>query len=325
MYTFDAEGKMTLPTAPEEPEEPLNGIVKESEDVWYYYVNGVKTYAGLIVIKGDYYYVDSSCRVKHDCTYWISKTNGLLKETFYTFDAEGKIVFPEEPEVPELLNGIVKETEDIWYYYVNGVKTYAGLIQIGEDYYYVDSSCRVKHDCTYWIYTTNGLLKAGSYTFDSEGKIVFPEEPEVPELLNGIVKETDELWYYYVNGVKTYAGLIQIGEDYYYVNSAGEVKHDCTYWISQTNGLLPQGNYVFDAEGKIYFPKNGIVKETEDVWYYYVNDVKTYVGLIQIGEDYYYVSTSCEVKHDCTYWISRTNGLLPEGNYTFDSEGKIVL
>ncbi len=344
MYTFDTEGKLVLSTEPDAPVEPekLNGIVKESEEVWYYYVNGAKTYAGLIQIDGDFYYVDSSCRVKHDCTYWISKTNGKADQGLYTFDSEGKMTIPtapEEPEEPEKLNGIVKESEDVWYYYVNGVKTYAGLIIIDGSYYYVDSSCRVKHDCTYWISKTNGYLPETFYTFDAEGKIVFETAPEEPELLNGIVKETEDIWYYYVNGVKTYAGLIIIDGDYYYVNTACQVKHDCTYWISVTNGYLPEGSYTFDSEGKIVFPEapevpevpeepevlNGIVKESVDVWYYYVNGVKTYAGLIQIDGYYYYVDSSCRVKHDCTYWISKTNGYLPETSYTFDSEGRIVL
>ena len=70
----------------------LNGIVKESEDVWYYYVDGVKTYAGVIIIDGYYYYVDSKCQVKHDCQYWISKNNGYMGNKLYTFDAEGRMV-----------------------------------------------------------------------------------------------------------------------------------------------------------------------------------------------------------------------------------------
>ena len=187
---LDAEPEVPeQPPVTPDPEQPLlNGIVKESEDVWYYYVNGVKTYAGLILIDGDYYYVDSKCQVKHDCTYYISKNNGYMPNGSYTFDAEGKLVIETEPEVPEtpvvpeqppvtpeepeVLNGIVKESEDVWYYYVNGVKTYAGLILIDGDYYYVDSKCQVKHNCTYWISKNNGYMKNGSYTFDAEGKMV---------------------------------------------------------------------------------------------------------------------------------------------------------
>ena len=71
--------------------------------------------------------------------------------------------------------------------------------------------------------------------------------------------------------------------------------------------------------------KNGIVKESDGTWYYYVDDVKTYAGLIQIDGDYYYVNSSFQVIHDRSYFISKTNGLMPQGTYQFDAEGKMVL
>ena len=69
-----------------------NGIVADNGSL-YYYVDGVLTYAGLIQIDGDYYYVNSSCKVVTSAHYWISKTNGLLPATFYDFDETGRIVF----------------------------------------------------------------------------------------------------------------------------------------------------------------------------------------------------------------------------------------
>ena len=79
----------------EEPEEPpidtsKTGIYTE-DGVMYYYENGVKTYAGLIVIDGGYYYVNSSFKVVTG-RYWISKTNGLKAEGFYDFDENGKMI-----------------------------------------------------------------------------------------------------------------------------------------------------------------------------------------------------------------------------------------
>ena len=90
---------------------------------------------------------------------------------------------------------------------------------------------------------------------------------------------------------------------------------------------MPQGTYEFDADGKMVTEDrslNGIVKENDDTWYYYVNGVKFYAGLIQIGEDYYYVNSSCKVIHNQSYFISKTNGLLPNGTYRFDAEGKLI-
>ena len=38
---------------------------------------------------------------------------------------------------------------------------------------------------------------------------------------------------------------------YYYVRSNFEVVHGRSYFVSKTNGLLPQGTYEFDAEGRM--------------------------------------------------------------------------
>lgn len=234
-YEFDETGKMIR------KDESLNGIVIDDDGIWRYYVNGVKVYTGLIEIDGDYYYVNSNYEVIHDRNYFISKTNGLLDQGTYEFDAEGKLILPDQS-----LNGIVKGEDGTWYYYVDGVKVYAGLIEIDGDYYYVNSNYEVIHDCTYTISKTNGLLPQAAYEFDAEGKMV-----TVDQSLNGIVKQDDDTWYYYVNGVKTYAGLIEIGGDYYYVNSSFLVIHNQSYFISKTNGLLPNATYLFDEEGKL--------------------------------------------------------------------------
>ena len=240
-YTFEDDGKMVIKS----PEEMKNGIVKETGDLWYYYVDDVKTYAGLIQIDRDNYYVNSSFKVIHGQNYFISKTNGLMPQATYEFDADGKMVI-ESPE--EVKNGIVKESEDTWYYYVNGVKIYAGLIQIDGDYYYVNSSFKVIHNQSYFISKTNGLMPQATYEFDADGKMVIESPGEVK---NGIVKESEDTWYYYVNGVKIYAGLIEIDGDYYYVNSSFKVIHNQSYFISKTNGLMPNATYQFDADGKM--------------------------------------------------------------------------
>ena len=238
-YDFDDDGKMIR------EDTAKNGIVKETEDTWYYYVNGVKTYAGLIEVDGDFYYVNSKFEVIHGRNYFISKTNGLMEQKTYYFDAEGKLVQPDAEK-----NGIVKESDDTWYYYVNGVKTYAGLIQIDGDYYYVNSSFKVIHNQSYYVSKTNGLKAQGTYEFDADGKMVIATD-DAGTVKNGIVKETEDTWYYYVDGTKTYAGLIVIDGSYYYVNSKFEVIHGRNYFISKTNGLLANGTYTFDEDGKM--------------------------------------------------------------------------
>jgi uncharacterized repeat protein (TIGR02543 family) len=232
-----------------------NGIYYDKATTSYYYcVDGVIIANGLMKIDGSYYYARTSTGAfVRNQTYWITKTNGLLTEGNYTFDNEGKIVFSVEPEKK---NGIVEENGSL-YYYVDGVLTGAGLIKIGDDYYYVKtSSGEVVHGRRYWITATNGLLHAGIYNFDKHGRMtdpptVDPDQP-TPEVKNGIVEENGSL-YYYVDGVLTGAGLIKIGDDYYYVKtSSGEVVHGRRYWITATNELpVKAGWYQFTDDGKM--------------------------------------------------------------------------
>ena len=56
-----------------------------------------------------------------------------------------------------------------------------------------------------------------------------------------------------------------------------------------------------------------------------MDGVLTGAGLIQIDGDYYYVRTSTgEVIHGKSYWVTATNGLLPVGQYAFDENGKMI-
>ena len=55
---------------------------------------------------------------------------------------------------------------------MNGMKTYAGLIRLDENYYYVNSQFRVIHGQKYYVSKTNGLMAAGTYTFDVEVRMI---------------------------------------------------------------------------------------------------------------------------------------------------------
>ena len=231
-YAFDAEGKLIQGATDK------NGIVKDDDGVLRYYVNGKVTYVGLIEIDGDFYYVRSNGEVVTDCVYWITWTHGLKEAGYYTFDENGKLTGTPK-------NGIVEE-DGILHYYVNGKLTYAGLIKIGDDYYYVNSKCEVVRDCDYYISWTHDLMPQGRYHFDADGKLTGSVAP----LKNGIYEEDGSL-YFYRNGERAYAGLIQIDGDYYYVRSTCEVVHDRSYYVYWTHGLIPEGYYNFDSAGRM--------------------------------------------------------------------------
>ena len=308
-YYFDENGVIL-----HDEDTGKNGILKAGEDL-FYYVDGIKAPAGMIKIGDDYYYANSKGQLIVNQTYYCSRMNGLMEEGTYAFDAKGKLI----PGATDK-NGIVKDDDGVLRYYVNGKVTYVGLIEIDGDFYYVRSNGEVVTDCVYWITWTHGLKEAGYYTFDENGKLTGTPK-------NGIVEE-DGVLHYYVNGKLTYAGLIKIGDDYYYVNSKCEVVRDCDYYISWTHDLLPQGKYHFDADGKLTGSvaplKNGIYEEDGSL-YFYRNGERAYAGLIQIDGDYYYVRSTCEVVHDRSYYVYWTHGLMPEGYYNFDSAGRMIL
>ena len=250
-YTFAADGKM-LNAPVDEPEKPAvkNEIVSENGKLWWY-VDGVKTYGGLMLIDGNYYYARSSGEILTNVKYWITKTNDLLPAAYYEFGADGKML---NAPVIEPVKEIVSENGKLWWC-VDGVKTYGGLMLIDGNYYYARSSGEILTNVKYWITKTNDLLPAAYYEFGADGKMLNAPvvEPENPETKSEIVSEDGKLWWY-VNGVKTYGGLMLIDGDYYYARSSGEILTNVKYWITKTNDLLPATYYEFGADGKMINP-----------------------------------------------------------------------
>ena len=307
-YYFDEKGIIL------HDEKFQNGVCEDGE-AKYYYIDGIKVHMGMFEQDGYYYYAKSSGALVVNASYYCERTNGLQPEGTYKFDEEGRMILPDVNK-----NGIYEEDGSL-YYYVKGERYYAGLIEIDGSYYYVRTSGEVVHGRSYWITKTNGLLTERSYDFDESGRIILPK--------NGIVEEDGSL-YYYVDGVKNYAGLIEIEGSYYYVRTNGELVRGRSYWVTKTNGLMGERSYEFGEDGKMLKPepkdnsKDGIVAENGTM-FYYKDGVKTYAGLIEIDGSYYYIKTSGEVIHGRKYWISKTNGLMKEGSYTFADDGKMVL
>ena len=243
---FDAEGVF---------QSNVTGVYSVGNDTYWLNSGIIEEEAGLKrVVKEDgevnYYYFgedSKACKATAEKNqYLVEKTNGLALPggINYTFGEDGVIAHFADTSI----RGIYfDESSSNYYYCIDGVIIANGLMLIDGSYYYArTSSGAFVCGRSYWITKTNGLLDAGIYTFDDAGKIIFPEKPK-----NGIVAENGSL-YYYVDGVLTGAGLIQIGNDYYYVRtSTGEVVHGRSYWITVTNGLLPTGQYMFADNGKL--------------------------------------------------------------------------
>ena len=305
-HYFDEETHAMVVEKPDET--PKNGLVEENGEL-YYYVNGELNYAGLIEVDGDYYYINSYCKaVKGE--YWVSKTNGLMAAKSYIFGEDGKMLNPE------VKNGLIEENGEL-YYYVDGELNYAGLIEVNGDYYYINSYCKAVTG-EYWVSKNNGLMETKYYTFGEDGKMIIDTDK------NGLIEENGEL-YYYVDGQRTYAGLIEVDGDYYYINSyCKAVKGQ--YWVSKTNGLMDAKYYTFGEDGKMVKPvvtKNGLIEENGEL-YYYVNGELNYAGLIEVDGDYYYINSYCKAVKG-KYWVSKTNGLMDAKYYTFGEDGKMII
>ena len=299
-YTFDAEGKLMK----------LEGLHEDLNGNLCYYVDYVKNYAGLVEVDGSFYYIASDLKAVKNCTYYVTKTNDLKPAGYYTFDADGKMV---------IKSGLVKENGDL-YYYVDGAKTAAGLIKWDGNYYYIASNLKAVKNAKHYVFAdkANGLKSAGWYWFNADGTMY----------LEGI-REENGTKYYYKDGVKNYAGLIEISGDYYYVKSDCSVVCDRSYYVTKSNGLMPSATYTFGADGKMVI-KNGIYREKlgdgNEYLFYYVNNVRQVgTGLVQLDDgSYIYVRSGANLAVG-SYYVSKTNDLLPKGTYTFGEDGKMVV
>ena len=299
-YTFDAEGKLMK----------LEGLHEDLNGNLCYYVNYVKNYAGLVEVDGSFYYIASDLKAVKNCTYYVTKTNDLKPAGYYTFDVDGKMV---------IKNGLVEENGDL-YYYVDGAKTAAGLIKWDGNYYYIASNLKAVKNAKHYVFAdkANGLKSAGWYWFNADGTMY----------LEGI-REENGTKYYYKDGVKNYAGLIEISGDYYYVKSDCSVVCDRSYYVTKSNGLMPSATYTFGADGKMVI-KNGIYREKlgdgNEYLFYYVNNVRQVgTGLVQLDDgSYIYVRSGANLAVG-SYYVSKTNDLLPKGTYTFGEDGKMVV
>jgi hypothetical protein len=77
--------------------------------------------------------------------------------------------------------------------------------------------------------------------------------------------------------------------------------------------------------------KNGIFADESGKLFYYADGVKFYGGLVHVDTDgdgvedaYFYARTSGEIVCGRSYWITKTNDLLPAAQYTFGEDGKMI-
>ncbi len=248
MYEFDEEGYLINPVSTEK-----NGIYEEAGD-YYFYKDGVITYAGLVygtftwhLDEGTaeytgYIYVRTDGRLATG-KYWVTSVNETgLTQGFYTFSDIGLMA--------DLKDGFVSENGSLYYYVANKLQYNAGVIELNGNYYYVRSNGEVVHGRSYWITNVgqSGVV-AKLYDFDENGVMQNPDFVSESGIKDG---------YYYVNGNKAYgAGIVKLsdenGEFYIYVRSDGSLATG-EYWPTTTNGYDLEGMQNFGESGKLYIP-----------------------------------------------------------------------
>ena len=346
-YTFDSTGKIAQLPELLAGDDYRNGLIRMPDGKVQYFRNGQPAFAGLLKSNaGDYYFIDPTGQAVRNREYAFSAqyANGLLPAGTYIFDSTGKIAqLPELLGGESLVNGLIRLPDNSVQYLKDGVPTFAGLVRsnVG-DYYFIGTSKRAVTGVRYTFAAsyTNGLLPAGTYTFDGAGKMT-----QVPVLLagtdfmNGLVRLPDGKVQYYVDGKNTFAGLVRSDAgDYYFIGPSKRAVTDTTYTFPDTysNGLLPAGTYTFDGTGRItQLPEllggtdfmNGLVRMPDGTVQYFVDGTATAAGLVQSNAgDYYFIDYTLQAVRNRRYAFSRlkANGLLPAGTYTFDGTGRIT-
>ena len=289
-YEFAEDGKL------------LQGIVVK-EDGTYYYEMGKPVDAGWVK-DGDDYYVSvngGKAMVGRNWvgTYLTQKSKDPYKSGNFIFDKDGKLV-----------NGVA-EFEDGWYYCVAGVAKEAGLVCIDGQYYYADKGGKLATGRIYvGTYPSHGLLPIGKYEFGENGA-----------MLQGVIKKADGMYYYDLGNAK-YLGLIESDGEYYFVTANGKLATGRVYvGTYDAKGIVKPAYYLFGEDGAMF---NGIESLNEGLYYYEMGTPK-YCGLKVIGSDLYYIEEGGKVMTGRVYvGTYASNGLLPNGYYTFDTEGRFV-
>ena len=139
------------------------------DDLVVYLSDGEPIAAGLVQDdEGNYYFINSTRKAVRNCDYAFNEknSNGLLPAGKYSFGPDGKMIYKQ---------GVVKDADGEIRYYVDNVAVAAGLVQDKDgNYYYINSTKKAVKNCKYAFNEerSNGLLPAGVYTFDAEGKLI---------------------------------------------------------------------------------------------------------------------------------------------------------
>ena len=187
-YRFNADNYrgLLLQDAATRPSVSIrNGLWRDRDGEIRYYVQNEAQFVGLVSdSNGAYYYIDETKKAVRGESRRVDRfrANRLLPVGTWSFGEDGAMTnAPTLLAGDDMLNGLIRLANGTVQYLQNGEPTFAGLVRSDAgDYYFIGPSKRALSNITYTFPTkyTNGLLPAGTYTFDSTGKIA--QLPELP-------------------------------------------------------------------------------------------------------------------------------------------------
>ena len=190
------------------------------------------------------------------------------------------------------------------YYSVND-KLMSGWREIQENNYYFGDE----------YYALTGVQKIGpeqyEYTFDENGVLV----------KGAWVNKDGKIGYYWA-GKRVYRRFFDIeGKTYYFDYSGNMVTGLCHIETGSNSGEAIW--YLFDETGA-QVKSDGLVKVYDDI-YYIADELPIAAGLVKDENgNYYYIRSALTAVKSRDYYVTKTNGLLEHGIYTFDENGIIV-
>ena len=197
------------------------------------------------------------------------------------------------------------------YFYIDGLLAKGkGAVEYAGDIYFVRNNGSVFTSGKLYVTEAkaNGILTAGTYYFDAEGKLIN----------SGVVGG-----YYFENRkIAKGAGIIEFENNIYYIRNDGSAAVSTKIGIpeAKTNGLISSGYYSFDEAGRLI--SDGIV----DGYYYKDCVIVKSTGIVQFEGDLYYIRNDGSIftSGRLTVTEPKSNGLIEAGTYRFDGDGKLI-
>ncbi len=157
-YTFQADGTMYVPDL-----ENGERAIVEKDGVLYLTIDGMIQKNGLYDCDGELYYATSTGALATDSVVYVTTTNDLVdKKFYYAFGADGKMI----------KTGFMTAPNGYTYYYDDCVLA-KGFTKIGDDYYMFNAGSGMMYtDQNMWVSANDYGVKAGSYYFGTDGKMV---------------------------------------------------------------------------------------------------------------------------------------------------------